>query len=100
MKVGEINLLSPIKFENFPVNNNKNTDEIKGFEDFLKESLDKVNNKIIKADGLTQDAIAGKVNNVQDVLIAAEEARLSLELTVQIRNKMVEAYQEMNRMQF
>jgi flagellar hook-basal body complex protein FliE len=40
-----------------------------------------------------------KLDGVNDNQITAEEAKMSLELAVQIRNKLVEAYQELNRMQ-
>jgi flagellar hook-basal body complex protein FliE len=39
------------------------------------------------------------VNNIHDVVIAQEKASLSLQLALQVRNKAVEAYQEMMRMQ-
>lgn len=98
MNVGGINLLDSL---NFDTNSTKakSVESTKDFGDFLKESLDKVNEKLISSDETTQKAIIGEVDNVHDVLIAAEEARLSLELTVQVRNKIVEAYQEINRMQ-
>lgn len=98
MNVGGINLIDSLNFDTV----NSKTSKIesdKGFGDFLKESLDKVNGKLMNSDEITQKAVLGEVDNVHDVLIAAEEARLSLELTVQIRNKIVEAYQEINRMQ-
>jgi flagellar hook-basal body complex protein FliE len=37
--------------------------------------------------------------SLSDVIIAGEKARLSLELTLQLRNKAIEAYQEIMRMQ-
>ena len=69
------------------------------FKDMLKDSLNKVNEQQLKADQLTQDFISGNVEDLHTVLIATEEARLSLELAVQVRNKCVEAYKEINNMQ-
>jgi len=74
---------------------NKSTD----FLDTLKEKLDDVNDKQIEADNLTGKFIKGEEEDVHKVMLATQEAKLSLELAVQIRNKIVEAYQEFNRMQ-
>lgn len=85
-------------FSNLNIDKNKNTD-IDSFKDVLADNLNKVNQKQIDADVMTNRFIAGEVDNVEDVLIAAEEARLHLELAVQVRNKLLEAYKEVNNMQ-
>ncbi|MDF2673258.1 MAG: fliE [Clostridiales bacterium] len=69
------------------------------FNEILKNELDKVNDNQINAEQATQDLLTGKATDIHQVLIATEEARLSLELAVQIRNKLVDAYQEISRMQ-
>lgn len=69
------------------------------FKDIINYELNKVNNQQIKADELTKGFISGQVEDLHSVLIATEEARLSLELAVQIRNKCIEAYREINNMQ-
>lgn len=45
------------------------------------------------------NAITGESDDLHDVLIAGQKADIMLNLTVQIRNKMVESYQEIMRMQ-
>jgi flagellar hook-basal body complex protein FliE len=69
------------------------------FLDTLKEKLNEVNYKQIEAETLTQKFIKGEEDDIHKVMLSTEEARLSLELAVQIRNKLVEAYEEFNRMQ-
>ena len=69
------------------------------FKDMVSNEIEKLNNQQIKADKLTQGFISGEVDDLHTVLIATEEARLSLELAVQVRNKCVEAYKEINNMQ-
>lgn len=69
------------------------------FFKYLKNELDKVNDTQINAENSTMDLITGEARDIHQVLIATEEARLSLELAVQIRNKLVDAYQELIRMQ-
>lgn len=69
------------------------------FLDTLNEKLNEVNDKQIEADDITQKFIKGEETDVHKVMVSTQEAKLSLELAVQIRNKLVEAYQEFNRMQ-
>jgi flagellar hook-basal body complex protein FliE len=73
-------------------------DEI-SFIDTLKEKLDGVNNKQLDAENMTELLVKGEDVDIHEVMLSTEEAKMSLELAVQIRNKIVEAYQEINRMQ-
>ena len=69
------------------------------FGDIINKEIDKVNEAQIKADKLTTGFMTGEVDDLHSVMIATEEARLSLELAVQIRNKVIEAFKEVNNMQ-
>lgn len=69
------------------------------FKDIIKEQINRVNDIQIEADNMTNKFIAGEIDDLHQVMIATEEARLSLELAVQIRNKCIEAYKEINNMQ-
>lgn len=69
------------------------------FTKLLEDGLNQVNNRQVKADGLTEGFIRGEVEDLHEVLIATEEARLSLELATKVRNKLVEAFKEINNMQ-
>ncbi|WP_291710118.1 flagellar hook-basal body complex protein FliE [Clostridium sp.] len=69
------------------------------FQDILKENLDKVNQDQIEADNITNDFIAGKDVDIHEMVLSMEEAKMSLQLAIQVRNKVVEAVQELNRMQ-
>ncbi len=74
----------------------------KAGEDFskvLKEALDKVNQQQQKAEKMADDYAAGKISSIHDVIIEAEKASMSLRLTVEVRNRIVEAYREIMRMQ-
>lgn len=61
--------------------------------------MDKLNNRQIYADKKIQEFISGQSEDLHSVMIATEEARLSLELAVQVRNKCIEAIKEINNMQ-
>lgn len=80
------------------LNNNKKSSGV-SFDSFFKGSLDKVNEKQVIADNLTKDFVSGGDVDINDVMLAGEEAKISLQLAVQIRNKVVEAVQELTRMQ-
>lgn len=74
-------------------------DVVKSFGDFLHDALDQVDAQREEANTLTHQLITGQITDVHSVMIAAEKASLALEMTVQIRNKVVEAYQEVMRIQ-
>lgn len=69
------------------------------FSSILKEKLGEVNDKQVSADDLTTQFIQGKDVDVHQVMLATSEAQMSLDMAVQVRNKIVEAYQELNKMQ-
>jgi flagellar hook-basal body complex protein FliE len=78
---------------------NSNLEDSNSFKDIIKEQMNRVNDMQIEADDMTNKFIAGEIDDLHSVMIATEEARLSLELAVQIRNRCVEAYKEINNMQ-
>jgi flagellar hook-basal body complex protein FliE len=69
------------------------------FANVLQGYLNNVDSTIKQASDLTTKAAAGEIDNIHDVTIASEKAKLALELTVTVRDKAVEAYQEIMRMQ-
>ena len=82
----------------------KSSGEAKGidgssFADTLAQSLDKVNSLQKEADVAIQDFVTGDTRNIHETMIAVGKADLAFRLTMQVRNKMVEAYQEVMRMQ-
>ena len=69
------------------------------FSDMLKKSLEAVNEAQLNSDRLTNALAAGQNVELHDVMIAAQKASILLEATVEFRNKVIEAYQEVMRMQ-
>lgn len=74
-------------------------DVAKQFSSYLNDALKKVEQQQAVADELAQAFMAGEMTDVHHLMIESEKARLGLELTVQVRNKVIEAYQEIMRMQ-
>ena len=70
------------------------------FQDTLKGIVSNVNSQINESDQLTQDFALGKTQNIHEVMIAAEKAGLSLKFLMQVRNKLMDAYQQIMRMSF
>lgn len=68
------------------------------FENLVTQGLDNVNDAIVKADKLTESYALGKAD-IQDVMLAVEEANMTMQLAVTVRNKSVEGLQELLRMQ-
>ena len=89
-----------IKINQNPIQNVGSSSTPNSFSGVLKGYLENVDTTVKQASDLTVKAAAGEIDNIHDVTIASQKAKVALELTVTIRDKAVEAYQEMMRMQF
>ena len=65
----------------------------------LKDSLAQVNHLQGEANAAIKDLATGEGGTLHDTMLALEKAELSFRLMMQVRNKIVEAYQEVLRMQ-
>ena len=71
----------------------------KSFSDTLKDAIGSVNQIQKASDRAAENLATGKTDNVADVMIATEKADIALRLMVQVRNKIIDAYQEVMKMQ-
>ena len=71
----------------------------KSFADTLSDAIQDVNRLQVEADTKMQKLSTGESKNIPEVLIATEKADIALKLMVQVRNKMIEAYREIMKMQ-
>lgn len=69
------------------------------FSAFLKNAVNELNATQQQADIATTALVTGQVEDFHTPVIAMEKASLSLGLAVTVRNKVLEAYQEIMRMQ-
>jgi flagellar hook-basal body complex protein FliE len=69
------------------------------FENILSKALEPVNNLQLQSAELDGQLAQGKLEYVHQAMVMAQKASLALDMTVQIRNKVVEAYQEVMRTQ-
>ena len=68
------------------------------FTDFLNNAIKDANKLQLESEQLNQAFAMGLNDNLHQVMIASEKADIALQFTVQIRNKVLEAYQEIMRM--
>lgn len=69
------------------------------FAQTLMDAIQEVNQAQADSRNLQNSAIAGQPVEPHDVMISMERASMAMQLTLQVRNKLLEAYQEINRMQ-
>ena len=66
---------------------------------FFSELVSKVNDIQLQSDKAIQGLASGENKNLHEVMIAVEKSSISLQFMSQVRNKALEAYQEVMRMQ-
>jgi flagellar hook-basal body complex protein FliE len=69
------------------------------FKDLMLDALENVNSLEQESAKITEDFIAGRTDDIHNVMIAAEKASISLQFIMEVRNKVMDAYQEIMRMQ-
>ncbi len=68
------------------------------FKETLQQMLSEINDEQAAAKESVQKFLNGEIEDVHQVMIAAEKAGIGLEMTMEIRNKIIEAYREVMRM--
>jgi len=71
-----------------------------GFAETLRGAMDEMGHLNSQAETKVASVLEGNGTDVHSALIAVEKADLSFQLMMQVRNKIVSAYQEISRMQF
>ena len=69
------------------------------FSDFLKDSIQEVNSAQKSADRAIEELIAGESKDIHTTMIKMQQADVSLQMMMQVRNKIMDAYQEVMRTQ-
>jgi len=86
-----------------PTITRENRNEVRegaSFGDVLANAIRQVEQDQRHANEMAVRLAAGEVEDIAQVMIASERASLSLNLAIQVRNKVIEAYQEIMRMTF
>jgi flagellar hook-basal body complex protein FliE len=66
------------------------------FEKLLKQA----NQDQLRSDAAVQDLVTGKTDNVQQVVMQVVKAEMSFSMFMEVRNQLIESYNELMRMQF
>jgi len=69
------------------------------FAETLRQSIAEINQLQLQADKSMEELAAGKSGNVQETILAVEKADVSFRLMMEVRNKIISAYQEIMRTQ-
>lgn len=68
------------------------------FSDYVKQSLSEVNQTMLEADQSIENFVTGKDQDIHHTMVSMEKASVSFELVLQIRNKIMAAYDEIRKM--
>ncbi len=79
--------------------NKKTETPFSAFLNSAVDNLEEVNGLQKTADQMSVDFAVGRIDNIADVMIAQEKASVALQYTVQLRNKILDAYNEIMRIQ-
>ena len=71
-----------------------------GFEDALRQAIDQVEELQANSEQQVGALLKGEAGDVHNVMIAIERADVAFQLMMQVRNKIVNAYQQVSQMQF
>jgi flagellar hook-basal body complex protein FliE len=69
------------------------------FGDMVARQLQQVNQMVHQTDAVTESFATGTDVDLHRVMMAAEEAKLAMDFTLSVRNKLIDAYQEVMRLQ-
>lgn len=86
---------TPLKDKNDPFGMGNFMDKI---SNGIGAGLDSINRTKLEADRLQEDLAMGGATSIHEAMIAAQKAELSMQMAVQVRNRIISAYTEINSM--
>ncbi|GAB1529151.1 MULTISPECIES: flagellar hook-basal body complex protein FliE [Brevibacillus] len=96
MEMSAISQLTPIRTPS--VNKPTPAEVSQEFSSFLSDAMGKVNQAQVESSNLADKFAAGEITDVHQLTVAGQKASVMLQMTMQVRNKMIESYQEIMRM--
>jgi flagellar hook-basal body complex protein FliE len=98
MKISSIsNAINPLTLNNSTQIDNKS--KAGSFENMLSNAVSEVNKEQKEGYNAMEEIASGKVTNLQQAVQQIEEAELSMKLALEVKNKAINAYREVSRMQ-
>jgi|SRR6056297_2267589 len=106
MAINPINAVSPRSAAQIQSTTNQNTNKVENtnnkkssFNEILKESITNIDSNITSTQESIENIISGKSDDFHDFIVESEKTAVNLQMTLQVRNKIVDAYNEIMRMQ-
>jgi flagellar hook-basal body complex protein FliE len=106
MAISPINAVSPRSATQVQNTTNQKTNSVENsknektsFNEILKESITNVDNNITTTQESLENIISGKSDDFHSYIVQSEKTAVNLQMTLQVRNKIVDAYNEIMRMQ-
>lgn len=99
MNITGANSAGAIKAAQIKAGSVQGTDNLPGFADHFKATVQNTNEMQLSAQTAMQELATGKNGNIHETLIAMSKAETSFKMLMQVRNKIMNAYQEVTRMQ-
>ena len=90
--------ISSVPFEKIGSEKSISHDPISDFKKTLSQSVDELNQLLTQADQSAQEMLLGK-QDIHQAMIAMEQANISLRMMIQIKNKIMAAYEQIMQMQ-
>ena len=91
--------LESINYNNINVHNKNEENKNSKFSEIISGVINNVNNSQVNANNMVNSFIKGEDVSMHNVMLAVEESQISMQLLIEMRNKLVEAYQEVNKVQ-
>lgn len=92
--------LNPIHAQGIKSNLVKPVETTENFGEMLSKAIGEVNSAQVESQEMGRLLAIGEIDNLHDVKIAGQKAELTLNLMVEVRNKILDAYNEIQRIQF
>jgi len=99
--VKEVSSVPSIDASRLSINRTQSVDRVTapGFSEMFENFVRGVDQKKKISAQATQDLILGKSDNIHEAMVKSEESKLAFNLMIEVRNKLVDSYKELMRMQ-
>ncbi|HOP75127.1 MAG TPA: flagellar hook-basal body complex protein FliE [Bacillota bacterium] len=98
--INRINPIALTRLESIQKNSGESKQAAVSFESVLGNALKQVNDLQQQSEAMNAKLASGQLEYLHQSTVMSEKATLALQMTIQVRNKILEAYQEIMRTQF
>ncbi|SDK45126.1 flagellar hook-basal body complex protein FliE [Natronincola ferrireducens] len=100
LKINDLHIMNGVDNDLGIFNKNKNSvKDNHSFKAFLSEAVDRVNELENSSKTYSMKLATGEIENIHEAMIASQKAETSLQFIMEVRNKVLDAYKEIMRMQ-